>query len=51
MGGETMPQKSTYFYPKMATGLVLNLLKNGRFAQQKIYGRMKILGTLATFLL
>ncbi|MBI1923982.1 DUF1015 domain-containing protein [Candidatus Poribacteria bacterium] len=25
--GETMPQKSTYFYPKMATGLVLNLLK------------------------
>lgn len=29
MGGETMPQKSTYFYPKMATGLVLNLLKNG----------------------
>lgn len=28
MGGETMPQKSTYFYPKMATGLVLNLLKD-----------------------
>ena len=24
--GSTMPQKSTYFYPKMATGLVLNLL-------------------------
>ena len=24
--GLTMPQKSTYFYPKMATGLVLNLL-------------------------
>jgi len=27
-GGETMPQKSTYFYPKMATGLVLNLLRS-----------------------
>jgi uncharacterized protein (DUF1015 family) len=27
-GGDTMPQKSTYFYPKMATGLVLNLLKS-----------------------
>lgn len=26
---KTMPQKSTYFYPKMATGLVLNLLKSG----------------------
>jgi len=26
MAGATMPQKSTYFYPKMATGLVLNLL-------------------------
>ena len=26
MAGSTMPQKSTYFYPKMATGLVLNLL-------------------------
>lgn len=26
MAGLTMPQKSTYFYPKMATGLVLNLL-------------------------
>ena len=24
--GSTMPQKSTYFYPKMATGFVLNLL-------------------------
>lgn len=26
MAGLTMPQKSTYFYPKMATGVVLNLL-------------------------
>lgn len=26
MAGKTMPQKSTYFYPKMATGFVLNLL-------------------------
>ena len=26
MAGSTMPQKSTYFYPKMATGLVLNVL-------------------------
>ena len=25
-GNETMPQKSTYFYPKMATGFVFNLL-------------------------
>ena len=25
--GSTMPQKSTYFYPKMATGFVLNLLR------------------------
>jgi uncharacterized protein (DUF1015 family) len=24
MGGERMPQKSTYFYPKLPTGLVLN---------------------------
>ncbi|MCY4403499.1 MAG: DUF1015 domain-containing protein [Candidatus Poribacteria bacterium] len=27
MAGKTMPQKSTYFYPKMATGFVLNPLK------------------------
>ncbi|RKU31380.1 hypothetical protein C6497_02480 [Candidatus Poribacteria bacterium] len=26
MAGSIMPQKSTYFYPKMATGLILNLL-------------------------
>ena len=26
MAGSTMPQKSTYFYPKMATGFVLNVL-------------------------
>ena len=26
MAGAMMPQKSTYFYPKMATGFVLNLL-------------------------
>ena len=26
LAGSTMPQKSTYFYPKMATGFVLNLL-------------------------
>ena len=26
MAGQTMPQKSTYFYPKMATGFVLNPL-------------------------
>jgi uncharacterized protein (DUF1015 family) len=24
--GERMPPKSTYFYPKLATGLVLNVL-------------------------
>ena len=28
MAGSTMPQKSTYFYPKMATGFVLNLLND-----------------------
>lgn len=28
MAGQTMPQKSTYFYPKMATGLVLNVLRD-----------------------
>ncbi len=27
MTGSVMPQKSTYFYPKMATGLVINLLE------------------------
>ena len=25
--GEKMPQKSTYFYPKLITGLVMNPLK------------------------
>jgi uncharacterized protein (DUF1015 family) len=25
--GASMPQKSTYFYPKLATGLVLRLLR------------------------
>jgi len=24
--GELMPQKSTYFYPKLATGMVINPL-------------------------
>jgi uncharacterized protein (DUF1015 family) len=27
-GGETMPEKSTYFYPKIATGLVFNPLED-----------------------
>ena len=26
--GETMPEKSTYFYPKIATGLVFNPLED-----------------------
>jgi len=26
--GETMPEKSTYFYPKIATGLVFNSLED-----------------------
>jgi uncharacterized protein (DUF1015 family) len=26
LGGETMPQKTTYFYPKLIDGLVLNKL-------------------------
>jgi uncharacterized protein (DUF1015 family) len=25
--GEVMPQKSTFFYPKLATGLVINPLR------------------------
>jgi len=25
--GEVMPQKSTYFFPKLATGMVLNPLR------------------------
>jgi uncharacterized protein (DUF1015 family) len=29
-GGETMPPKSTYFYPKLATGLVLNPIRLAR---------------------
>ena len=28
LDGETMPQKSTFFYPKLATGITLNLLNN-----------------------
>ena len=27
-GGETMPQKSTYFYPKLLTGLVFQPLED-----------------------
>ena len=27
LAGEKMPQKSTYFYPKLITGLVMNNLK------------------------
>jgi uncharacterized protein (DUF1015 family) len=27
LGGQTMPQKSTYFYPKVATGIVIHTLK------------------------
>ncbi len=34
MEGSVMPQKSTYFYPKMATGLVLNLLNQHPSNQQ-----------------
>jgi uncharacterized protein (DUF1015 family) len=26
LAGETMPQKSTYFYPKLASGLVMRSL-------------------------
>ena len=28
LAGEKMPQKSTYFYPKLITGLVMNRLEN-----------------------
>ncbi len=27
LAGDKMPQKSTYFYPKLKTGLVMNMLK------------------------
>ena len=27
LAGDKMPQKSTYFYPKLKTGLVMNILK------------------------
>ena len=27
LAGDKMPQKSTYFYPKLKTGLVMNVLK------------------------
>jgi uncharacterized protein (DUF1015 family) len=28
--GEMMPQKSTYFYPKLLSGLVINLFENAK---------------------
>ena len=28
LAGEKMPQKSTYFYPKMITGMVMNMLED-----------------------
>lgn len=34
MAGSTMPQKSTYFYPKMATGFVLNLLNESAVGEE-----------------
>ena len=30
LAGEKMPQKSTYFYPKLITGLVMNNLRNNK---------------------
>ena len=35
MAGATMPQKSTYFYPKMATGFVLNPLNESAVSSQQ----------------
>ena len=31
--GEKMPQKSTYFYPKLLTGLVINPIVEGETAE------------------
>jgi uncharacterized protein (DUF1015 family) len=31
--GEKMPQKSTYFYPKLLTGLVINPIVEGERAE------------------
>jgi uncharacterized protein (DUF1015 family) len=31
--GEKMPQKSTYFYPKLLTGLVINKISEGEKAE------------------
>ncbi len=31
--GEKMPQKSTYFYPKLLTGLVINRIVEGEMAE------------------
>ena len=33
-GGELMPQKSTFFYPKLGTGLVLDALEWGADARR-----------------
>ena len=37
--GEKMPQKSTYFYPKLITGLVMNQTKSGRNSRSAPSGR------------
>lgn len=38
--GEKMPQKSTYFYPKLITGLVMNPLffEKKKWEKKKLYG-------------
>jgi uncharacterized protein (DUF1015 family) len=34
--GETMPQKSTFFYPKLPTGLVINKIISGEMIDDLI---------------
>ncbi len=35
LGGEKMPQKSTYFYPKILSGLVINKIDHGELIQDE----------------
>ncbi len=39
MAGETMPQKSTYFYPKVFSGLVIYKMEDGLCGGQAVYSR------------
>ena len=58
--GEVMPQKSTYFYPKIASGIVLNPLdpaesvspkESGNFSRKARKGRKISAKTLRSLVL